>query len=128
MLLLLATTLVWAFLVAINFYGARLLFQQPQLLKKLGQLLLLHGPVVLLHFVLKHQPGAASYAAVPLLSSSLFLPLMLAGLPSKADPKPLLSSPLFPDFSSGSLSATALFFTWLCPAFVSLAQALTLFK
>jgi len=128
MLLLLATTLVWAFLVAINFYGARLLFQQPQLLKKLGQLLLLHGPVVLLHLVLKHQPGATSYAAVPLLSSSLFLLLMLAGLPSKVGPKPLSASSLSPSFLPGNSSATAVFFTWLCPAFVSLAQALTLFK
>jgi hypothetical protein len=127
-MLLLTKTFGCAMLIAVNFYGAALLFQQPHLLKKVGQLLLLLMLVTLLHLALKRQLVAATYAAVPLLSSILFLLLMLAGLPSKAGPKSLPAPPLALRLLPGKLSSAAVFFTLLCPAFVSLIQALTLLK
>jgi hypothetical protein len=126
-MLLLAKSFTYALLAALNFYGTTLLFQQPQLLKKLGQLLLLLALVFLLHFVLKRLL-APTYAAIPLLSGVLFLLPMLAGLPSREVPKPLAASLFSGNFSWQRLSGRGIFFTWLFPAFVSLAQALTLFK
>jgi hypothetical protein len=127
MLLFLAKSVTGALLVALNFYGTALLFQQPQLLKKLGQLLLLLVLVFLLHLILKRLLGSAD-AAVPLLSGVLFLLPMLAGLSSKEAPKSLAASPFSSNFSLQRLSGRTIFFTWLFPAFVSLSQILRLFK
>jgi hypothetical protein len=127
MLLFLAKSSACVVLVALNFYGTALLFQQAQLLKKLGQLLLLLALVLLLHFVLKRLLGFAE-AAVPLLSGVLFQLPMLAGLPNKEDPKPLAASPFSGSFFWQRVSGRAIFFTWLFPAFISLSQVLTLFK
>jgi hypothetical protein len=126
MLLFLVKALVCAVLVPFNFYGAALLFYQSHLLKKLGQLLLLLVLPILLHLVLRLL--AAPYASVPFLSVGLLFLLLLAGLPSKEATKPLVSSAVSFRFSQEQLKGSALFFTLVFPAFVSIVQVLTLFK
>jgi hypothetical protein len=128
MLFLLAKSFVCTFLVAFNFYGAALLFYQPQLLKKIGQLLVLFVPVLLLSLVLKRQFAATPYSVVPLLSINLFLLLMLAGLPSKKAAMPLGPSSFAVKFSREQVKGLALYFTLLAPAGVSAIQVLTFFK
>jgi hypothetical protein len=126
MLLFFAKALACAVLVPFNFYGAALLFYQSHLLKKLGQLLLLLVPPILLHLVLRL--ATAPYPDVPFLSMGLLFLLMLAGLPSKEATKPPVSFAVSFRFSQEQLKGSALFFTLLFPAFVSVIQALTLFK
>jgi hypothetical protein len=127
-MLFLAKSFICACLVALNFYGAALLFYQPLLLKKIGQLLVLLVPVILLHLVLKRVLPVGPSPAVPFLSLMLFLLLMLAGLPSQKTASSVSATFLPFKFSQEQLTGNALFFTVLVPALLCAIQVMTLLK
>jgi hypothetical protein len=125
MLLLLLKSVACGGFFAFNFYAATQLFYQPQLLPKLGQLLVLGALPLLLHLGLKRLLGPLPLAAMPLLSCLLLVQQLLAGLPSKECRPPQFWPVRLP---KERFTGRAFLFTFLSPAFTTLVQTLILFK